>query len=125
MIPSLSQVYPVELDYERGVELLSAPSSRADSPFSAFSPSQHPAHDQENYIQDDRLTFSPPFVLSPQVAVALSPTLSHAMSELDFMSDIEEQNVMSPRSTTSEAFDDDEAASEASYSSWASAEMRR
>ena len=33
-IPSLSQSYPQELDYEHGLELLSPPSSRADSPFS-------------------------------------------------------------------------------------------
>jgi hypothetical protein len=33
-ILSLSQSYPQELDYEHGLELLSPPSSRADSPFS-------------------------------------------------------------------------------------------
>lgn len=33
-IPSLSQSYPQELDYEHGLELLSPPSSRAESPFS-------------------------------------------------------------------------------------------
>jgi len=39
-VPSLSQSYPQELDYERGVILLSPPSSRSESPFSlaAFSP---------------------------------------------------------------------------------------
>lgn len=35
--PSLSQIHPVELEYERDVEFLSPPSSRSSSPFSAFS----------------------------------------------------------------------------------------
>ncbi|PPQ65744.1 hypothetical protein CVT24_011777 [Panaeolus cyanescens] len=33
-VPSLSQSYPQELDYEHGLELLSPPSSRSESPFS-------------------------------------------------------------------------------------------
>ncbi|KAF8165929.1 hypothetical protein B0H34DRAFT_256111 [Crassisporium funariophilum] len=33
LIPSLSQMYPQELDYEHGLELISPPSSRSDSPF--------------------------------------------------------------------------------------------
>jgi hypothetical protein len=37
-IPSLSQSYPQELDRERGVELLSPPSSGTSSPFTTFSP---------------------------------------------------------------------------------------
>lgn len=37
LIPSLSQIYPQELDYERGVILLSPPSSRSESPFSVVS----------------------------------------------------------------------------------------
>ncbi|KAJ3570039.1 hypothetical protein NP233_g4667 [Leucocoprinus birnbaumii] len=37
-IPSLSQSYPQELDRERGVELLSPPSSGISSPFTTFSP---------------------------------------------------------------------------------------
>ncbi|KAF9528063.1 hypothetical protein CPB83DRAFT_855262 [Crepidotus variabilis] len=32
-VPSLSQSYPQDLDYEHGLELLSPPSSRSDSPF--------------------------------------------------------------------------------------------
>ncbi|KAJ7599090.1 hypothetical protein C8J56DRAFT_1039962 [Mycena floridula] len=36
-IPSLSLSHPVDLDHEHDVELLSAPSSRPDSPFSSFS----------------------------------------------------------------------------------------
>ncbi|KAF7775670.1 hypothetical protein Agabi119p4_4063 [Agaricus bisporus var. burnettii] len=37
-IPSLSQSYPQEIDRERGVELLSPPSSGTSSPFTTFSP---------------------------------------------------------------------------------------
>ncbi|KAH9482160.1 hypothetical protein JR316_0004255 [Psilocybe cubensis] len=33
-VPSLSQSYPQDLDYEHGLELLSPPSSRSESPFS-------------------------------------------------------------------------------------------
>ncbi|KAF8178039.1 hypothetical protein BJ912DRAFT_671819 [Pholiota molesta] len=42
IIPSLSQSYPQDLDYEHDLELLSPPSSRAESPFSfaALSPDQ-------------------------------------------------------------------------------------
>ncbi|KAF8967494.1 hypothetical protein BDZ97DRAFT_1755920 [Flammula alnicola] len=42
VVPSLSQSYPQELDYEHGLELLSPPSSRSASPFSmaGMSPNQ-------------------------------------------------------------------------------------
>ena len=40
LVPSLSLSHPVDLDHEHGVELLSPPSSRPDSPFSAVS---HPS----------------------------------------------------------------------------------
>ncbi|KAF5322314.1 hypothetical protein D9619_000140 [Psilocybe cf. subviscida] len=40
-VPSLSQSYPQDLDYEHGLELLSPPSSRADSPFSMAELSPH------------------------------------------------------------------------------------
>ena len=36
-IPSLSQSYPQDLDHEHGLELLSPPSSRSESPFSVLS----------------------------------------------------------------------------------------
>lgn len=41
-IPSLSQSYPQDLDAEHGLELLSPPSSRADSPFSMADISPRP-----------------------------------------------------------------------------------
>ncbi|KJA17742.1 hypothetical protein HYPSUDRAFT_1005915 [Hypholoma sublateritium FD-334 SS-4] len=42
MVPSLSQSYPQDLDYEHDLELLSPPSSRSESPFSlaALSPNE-------------------------------------------------------------------------------------
>ncbi|KAK0468447.1 uncharacterized protein EV420DRAFT_1635699 [Desarmillaria tabescens] len=40
-IPSLSLSHPVDLDQEHGVELLSAPSSRPDSPFSNVSNTEY------------------------------------------------------------------------------------
>jgi hypothetical protein len=42
-VPSLSQSYPQELEVEHGLELLSAPSSRPDSPYSMANISPHPS----------------------------------------------------------------------------------
>ncbi|PPQ92763.1 hypothetical protein CVT25_003872 [Psilocybe cyanescens] len=42
-VPSLSQSYPQDLDYEHGLELLSPPSSRSESPFSMAAMSPNPS----------------------------------------------------------------------------------
>ncbi|RDB20079.1 hypothetical protein Hypma_013087 [Hypsizygus marmoreus] len=123
-IPSLSQAYPLELDLEQGLELLSAPSSRPDSPFSALShplSAQDTAQSNSNYY-----SFSSPNANSPNFASPLARPPSRSISDLDFLSDLEEHGPLSPRSFASDVstFDephtDDGARSEISGSSWAS-----
>ncbi|KAF8076967.1 hypothetical protein FPV67DRAFT_440652 [Lyophyllum atratum] len=114
-VPSLSQSYPQDLDHEHGLELLSAPSSQPDSPFSSFSQPLS-AHDT-NY-----LSFGSPDAFSPG-----NRPPSRSLSDLDFLSDFDEREHegMSPRSGVS-GFEepqlvDDGTRSEGSGSSWASA----
>ncbi|KAF9055539.1 hypothetical protein BDZ89DRAFT_1125267 [Hymenopellis radicata] len=96
-IPSLSLSHPVDLDQEHGVELLSAPSSRPDTPFSTVSHT------------DDYHSFS-------------ADTLS---SESDVDDDDDAVSVSAPPSVISD-FDDlrSNFGSEISGSSWASATPR-
>ncbi|KAF5369693.1 hypothetical protein D9615_010148 [Tricholomella constricta] len=128
-IPSLSQSYPQDLDHEHGIELLSAPSSRPDSPFSSFSQSLS-VHDSmmssSNYYSfSSPNAASPPNLSSPQVRPP-----SRSLSDLDFLSDFDEHDPMSPLSAVSgiSSFDDhhldDGTRSEMSGSSWASAGVR-
>lgn len=111
-VPSLSQSYPQELDYEHGLELLSAPSSRPDTPFSSFSQ----AFSSNGTPQLNSLYYS----LSPPRAP------SRSLSDLDYLSDLEEpqqHDGMSPR--TSVFSIDDGVRSELSDSSWAGASDHR
>jgi hypothetical protein len=111
-VPSLSQSYPQELDYEHGLELLSAPSSRPDTPFSSFSQ----ALSANETSEPNSLYYS----LSPN---APSPPRapSRSLSDLDYLSDVEDPQFdgMSPHSSI-----DDGVRSELSDSSWASAGAR-
>ena len=111
-VPSLSQSYPQELDYEHGLELLSAPSSRPDTPFSSMSQ----ALSANDTSQHHSLYYS----LSPN---ASSPPRapSRSLSDLDLLSDLGESQHggMSPRSSI-----DDEVLSEISDSSWVSGSAR-
>jgi len=108
-IPSLSQSFPQELDYEHGLELLSAPSSRPDTPFSSFS--------QPLAANEIIPSNSPHYSLSPLSLLHRVP--SRSLSDLDYLSDLDEphHDVMSPRSSI-----DDGIRSNMSDSSWASAD---
>lgn len=129
-IPSLSQTYPLELDHEHGLELLSAPSSRPDSPFSNFS---HPLSGQETaQSSSNYYSFSSPNItpniMSPNLMSPEARPPSRSLSDLDFLSDMDDHDPLSPRSFSSDAisaFDephlDDGTRSDASGSSWASA----
>ncbi|GLB34337.1 hypothetical protein LshimejAT787_0112210 [Lyophyllum shimeji] len=140
-IPSLSESYPQDLDHEHGLELLSAPSSHPDSPFSVFSHPLSPAAHESTLSGSNYYSFSPtsspdllsadtnPNMRSPQNQNLSSPRIrppSRGLSDLDFLSDFDEREVeaMSPRSPVSvdEALlFDDGTGSERSGSSWASA----
>ncbi len=68
-IPSLSLSHPVDLDQEHGVELLSAPSSRPDTPFSSVSHTDDyhslSADTDSESDEDDAVSVSaPPSVMS-------------------------------------------------------------
>ncbi|KAL0070283.1 hypothetical protein AAF712_002775 [Marasmius tenuissimus] len=94
LVPSLSLLHPVDLDHEHDVELLSAPSSRPDSPFSNFSqPSSigefsatssneertNPAHSAGSPL------VPPPGitqVLSPPTLLQMSPPSPQSFSEM-------------------------------------------
>ncbi|KAJ8087250.1 hypothetical protein PM082_006080 [Marasmius tenuissimus] len=94
LVPSLSLLHPVDLDREHDVELLSAPSSRPDSPFSNFSqPSSigefsatssneertNPAHSAGSPL------VPPPGitqVLSPPTLLQMSPPSPQSFSEM-------------------------------------------
>ena len=134
-MPSLSQVYPLELDQEHGLELLSAPSSRPDSPFSNFS---HPISTTE--AAQSTASVVTHFHSFASAAGATSPPLvplqrppSRTLSDLDFFSDVGEPvvfDVMSPRSVLSDVSASDEyvfgddVRSERSGASWVSAGSR-
>ncbi|KAG6865058.1 hypothetical protein C0991_005377 [Blastosporella zonata] len=128
MIPSLSQSFPLELDHEHGVELLSAPSSRPDSPFSTFSRPLSPSVHGTNLSSTNYYSFSSPNTLS-SAENALSPLPrppSRSLSDLDFLSDMD---LMSPRWTAAGTFAPYEDAigdksSNGSESSWGSADAR-
>lgn len=137
-MPSLSQVYPLELDQEHGLELLSAPSSRSDSPFSNFSHPNSLARETPQSTASGMTRFhsfaSVTGATSPPLVPLRSP-LSRPLSELDFLSDLGEHDiavdVMSPRSVLSDisASDEyvfgDDVRSEGSGASWVSAGSRR
>ncbi|KAG7097580.1 hypothetical protein E1B28_004917 [Marasmius oreades] len=76
-VPSLSLSHPVDLDREHDIELLSAPSSRPDSPFSALSqPSSiggFSAGSHEGRTSPAHLTNSPPLPPLPGIAQLLPP----------------------------------------------------
>ncbi|KAG6876370.1 hypothetical protein C0992_013177 [Termitomyces sp. T32_za158] len=128
MIPSLSQSFPLELDQEHGIELLSAPSSRPDSPFSALSQPLSPSIHSTNLSNSHYYSFSSPNALP--LDNFMSPPArppSRGFSDLDFLSDLSsDHDVMSPpwsdaRVLTQESrqFDD-----RLSDSSWTSAGAR-
>lgn len=128
MIPSLSQSFPLELDQEHGIELLSAPSSRPDSPFSAFSQPISPSIHSTNLASSHYYSFASPNAL-PQDNV-MSPSarpLSRGLSDLDFLSDLNsDHDVLSPpwsdaRILTQETRQSDDGLSD---SSWISAGAR-
>ncbi|KAF4619764.1 hypothetical protein D9613_004738 [Agrocybe pediades] len=76
-IPSLSQSYPQELDYEHGLELLSPPSSRSISPFSMGGMSPNPF---ANNNQSLRASSASPFDNIPSRSVSSMSNLSSVMS---------------------------------------------
>ncbi|KAG6915909.1 hypothetical protein DXG01_009279 [Tephrocybe rancida] len=130
MIPSLSQSFPFELDQEHGVELLSAPSSRPDSPFSTFSQPVSPSVHGTNLSSANYYSFSSPntFTAGNVISPLVRPP-SRGLSDLDFLSDLDEHDALSPRwseaglSAPDEHFINDRL-SDASGSSWASAGAR-
>jgi len=73
-IPSLSQSYPQELEIEHGLEFLSPPSSRSDSPFSMANISPHPVALTHQSPDIRRPTVSP--LLIGDLSEVSSPTLS-------------------------------------------------
>ncbi len=99
-IPSLSQSYPQELDAEHGLELLSPPSSRADSPFSMADVSPGPkifdVRDgptsvlSTGFVQNDSL--SPLASLRMDLGNESFDTLSPLMSHLQPMSNFQVTN---------------------------------
>ena len=113
-VPSLSQSYPQELDYEHGLELLSAPSSRPDTPFSSFSQALSANDTPQSNSNSLYYSLSPNAPSSPQPQRAPSRSLS----DLDYLSDLEvpHDDGLSPI--------DDGTRSELSDSSWASAGAR-
>ncbi|KAG6868114.1 hypothetical protein C0993_007492 [Termitomyces sp. T159_Od127] len=98
MIPSLSQSFPLELDQEHGIELLSAPSSRPESPFSAFSQPLSPSLHSTNLASSHYYSFSSPSALPPDNITSPSARPpSRGFSELDFLSDLSsDHDVLSP-----------------------------
>ncbi|KAG6810368.1 hypothetical protein H0H92_012154 [Tricholoma furcatifolium] len=131
MIPSLSQSHPLELDQEHGIELLSAPSSRPDSPFSTFSQPRSPSIQDTNLSTSQYYSFSSPNTRS--IDNIMSPALrppSRSLSDLDFLSDLGAEHMLSPHwSDVGVIADDhrdefDDSSSDRSESSWASAGVR-
>ncbi|KAG6888518.1 hypothetical protein C0995_007761 [Termitomyces sp. Mi166 len=98
MIPSLSQSFPLELDQEHGIELLSAPSSRPDSPFSTFSEPLSPSIHSTNLSTSHYYSFSSPNALSTDHAMSPSARpSSRGLSDLDLLSDLgSDRDVLSP-----------------------------
>ncbi|KAK7037680.1 hypothetical protein VNI00_010906 [Paramarasmius palmivorus] len=86
-VPSLSLLHPVDLDHEHDVELLSAPSSRPDTPFSNFS---HPSSTgdfssvsaDENPRTQPHVNTAPPGIqqqlLSPQISQSHSQQTTYS-----------------------------------------------
>jgi len=74
-VPSLSQSYPQDLDYEHGLELLSPPSSRSISPFSMGGMSPHPSA-----TNDISLRALSPFDNIPSRSASSMSNLSSVMS---------------------------------------------
>ncbi|KAG6836965.1 hypothetical protein H0H93_000357 [Arthromyces matolae] len=129
MVPSLSQLHPLELDQEHGVELLSAPSSRPDTPFSSFSQRLSPLPGT-NVPSSHYYSFSSPNTTSVSRENVMSPSArppSRTMSDLDFLSDLSSNpDPMSPHWSDAAVVLQDESnfddrSSDVSSSSWASA----
>jgi hypothetical protein len=100
-IPSLSQSYPQEIDAEHGLELVSPPSSRADSPFSLADVSPGPRRILDvrdgptsllstGFVQNDSL--SPLASLRMDLGNESFDTLSPLMSHLQPMSNFQVTN---------------------------------
>uniref|UniRef100_A0A0W0G575 Uncharacterized protein n=1 Tax=Moniliophthora roreri TaxID=221103 RepID=A0A0W0G575_MONRR len=77
-VPSLSLLHPVDLDHEHDVELLSAPSSRPDTPFSNFS--QPSSAGEYSAISADASPRSPPHVPALGIQQVLSPRIAQSQS---------------------------------------------
>ncbi|KAG5730045.1 hypothetical protein E4T56_gene5865 [Termitomyces sp. T112] len=88
MIPSLSQSFPLELDQEHGIELLSAPSSRPESPFSTFSQPFSPSIHNTNMSNSHYYSFPSSNARSPDGVVSPARPSSRGLSDLDFLSDL-------------------------------------
>ncbi|KAG5637813.1 hypothetical protein H0H81_003145 [Sphagnurus paluster] len=140
-IPSLSQSYPADLEHEHGLEFLSAPSSRAESPFVSFSRPISTNDTGTGLSNSNYYSFSSPTALSPPSVLSpldpfTSPSLilrppSRSLSDVDLMSDFGGQGPLSPGAISAMSFDehldtDDEEdeGSDGSGSSWASTGAR-